>query len=950
MNDMDNLQIANARSIYEASRNNDLVVFVGAGVSVNSGVPDWRQLIDEFKRALPDSVQEEHDYLKVAQLYKEAVPPGDYLNNIQTILKDGKTHPNPIHGLILRLAPSHIITTNYDSLIEQSAENSRIYFSIIRSDKDVPFAKSSRYLIKMHGDFTSKKIVLTESDYYNYAANYPLIDTLVKSLFASKTILCVGFSFNDLNLKIILNRIQSMLGNNAKPIYLLANYNENPVFYNYLKNKGIQPFWLPERIVEQYGEDAPESLSNAIGRETFKQLSCLRYDVSKPLDLIDALYSYAQMVEGEMPFFYVSRLRKILPEKICKWDHTYSLGIQLESEYTQSLIEQCKTIEGKRRLLNEKGEKIHSLIHTAANNCIFEFDRIKLWQLKSFQRYWNSKERDCCSFFLDFDFRSLTERITKLELADCTYSNRDLELPFIKWMLGDIISAYNLYESLEQQFWNSNNAILYFLCTFNKQALFNGSFPLDSMPYEKVIELSKKAGDIDLNRILSDLFIDSRVKENLSDLVNNQYYVDTFSSINRLTNAILEDKYRSEHNGFSLNSNIAELSSKLTRSFDYSYVNYIITTNNGSAYESFRNGIIGLLNAHRIKETKKAGGQISTSRLEDFESGYVKLMLFTLDCTDLKRVFDIYNVDSIRLNSEAVIYIQTVIDNILRDRQVIVQSLRYDILINRIACLFIIYSKSSNDLNKASEIVDILIEYGLLKDTTLFDFQLVTYDIIRKNDYKLSESQCHRLLSFFPAVNQHRGVSSLFSFVSSRMKDSGWTIDHSFELNKKDSTPSWQLLNEIYLYYDIVPSDTRDKMVILLKEVIKLSNIDMRMLCALIVNKHAYDFITMDLIEKLNELTGTEDKDHLRCLTLKEIYENCQYPKIKDGITEASKSDARLAFYISPTSYEGEIDVQWLTHICDEDFRVLMKREDIVHIIKHSNIESDLIKRFWRLY
>ena len=950
MNEIDNLQIANARSIYEASHNNDLVVFVGAGVSVNSGVPDWGQLINEFKRALPDSVQEEHDYLKVAQLYKEAVPPGDYINSIQTILKDGKTHPNPIHSSILRLAPSHIITTNYDNLMEQAAENSRIYFSIIRSDKDVPFAKSSRYLIKMHGDFASKNIVLTESDYYNYAVNYPLIDTLVKSLFASKTILCIGFSFNDLNLKIILNRIQSMLGNNAKPIYLLADYNENPVFYNYLKNKGIQPFWLPKRVVEQYGEDAPESLSNGIGREIFKQQSCLRHDVSKPLDLIDALNSYAQMVEGEMPFFYVSRLKKILPDKICKWDHTYSLGIQLESDYIQSLIEQCKTIEGKRRLLHEKGEKIHSLIHTAANNCIFEFDRIKLWQLKSFQRYWNSKERDCCSFFLDFDFRSLTKRIKKLELTDCTYSNRDLELPFIKWILGDIISSYNLYESLEQRFWNSSNSILYFLCTFNKQALFNGSFPLDSMPYETVMELSKKAGGIDLNRILSDLFIDSRVKENLSDLINNQYYVDTFSSINRLTNAILEDKYRSEHNGFSLNSNIAELSSKLTRSFDYSYVNYIITTNNGSAYESFRNGIIGLLNAHKIKGTNKAGGHLSTSRLEDIESGYVKLMLFTLDCKDLKRIFDIYNVDSIKFNSEAIIYIQTVIDNILRDRLLIVQSLRYDILINRLACLFIIYSKSSNDLNKAAEIIDILIEYGLLNYITLFDFQWVAYDIIRKNDYKFSESQCHRLLSFFPVVNQHRGVSSLFSLVSSRMKDSGWTIDHSIEIDKRDSTPSWQLLNEIYLYYDIVPDDIREKMVILLKDVIHLSNNDMQVLCALIVNKHAYAFITMDLIEKLNTLTGTEDKDHLRCLTLKEIFENCRCSNIKDRITEVIKSDARLTFYISPTSYEGEVDVQWLIHISDEDFRALMKREDIIQVMKHSNIESDLMKRFWRLY
>ena len=232
MNELDNLQIDNARRLFEASHNNDLVIFVGAGVSINSGVPDWRELIQEFKKSLPDSVINENDYLKIAQLYKESVPSGDYLNSIRGVLKDGKVHPNPIHEAILNLTPTHIITTNYDNLIELSVDSSRTHFSVIRSDEDVPYAKSSRFLIKMHGDFVSRKIVLTESDYYNYTKNYPLLDNLVKSIFASKTILCIGFSFNDLNLKIILNTIQSMLVNNAKPVYLLANYNENPVLYN----------------------------------------------------------------------------------------------------------------------------------------------------------------------------------------------------------------------------------------------------------------------------------------------------------------------------------------------------------------------------------------------------------------------------------------------------------------------------------------------------------------------------------------------------------------------------------------------------------------------------------------------------------------------------------------------------------------------------------------------
>lgn len=385
--------------------------------------------------------------------------------------------------------------------------------------------------------------------------------------------------------------------------------------------------------------------------DTYKQLSCLQYDISKPLDLIDALYSYSQMVEGEMPFFYISRLRKILPDIICNWDYTYSMGIQLESEYVKKLIEDCRSFEGKRNLLKEKGDKIHSLIQTAANNCIFEFDHIQLWKLRAFNRCWNKKERDCCSMFLDFDFRALTDRITELEQKEITYSNKDLELPFTKWMLGDIVSAYEIYESLEGKYWASNNAILYFICVFNKRAVFNGSFPLNALPYEKVISLSEKAGRIDLNRVLSDLTLDSRVKDNLSDLINNQYYLDAFSSISRLENEILEDKFKSENGGFSINSHLAELLSKLTRNFDYSHVNYIITTNTGCAYETYRSGIVGLLNGHLIKEAKRANGLVSASRIDMIETSHIKLMMFTLDGKDLKRIFDFYRVDSLSFAS-----------------------------------------------------------------------------------------------------------------------------------------------------------------------------------------------------------------------------------------------------------------------------------------------------------
>lgn len=950
MSDIENLQIANARRIYEASKNNDLVVFVGAGVSANSDVPTWRDLIKEFKKSLPNSVKDEQDYLKVAQLYKEAIPPGDYLNSIQVILKEGKTHPNPIHDAILRLNPCHIITTNYDNLIETAVENSRCHYSVIRDDKDIPFAKSSRFIIKMHGDFISRKIVLTETDYYNYSNEYPLIDTLVKSIFASKTILCVGFSFNDLNLKIILNKIQSMLGNNAKPIYLLDDYNQNPVFYNYLKNKGIQPFWLPPRIMNEFSLKVPEALSSPIGIDTFKQLSCLQYDVSKPLDLIDALYSYSQMVEGEMPFFYVSRLRKILPDIICRWDHTYSMGIQLESEYIKSLIEDCKTFTGKRKLLEAKGDKIHSLIHTAANNCIFEFDNIKLWKLKSFNRYWSKKERDGYSMFIDFDFRSLEDRILELEQKSISYSYRDLELPFIKWMLGDIISSYEKYESLESHFWASNNAILYFLCVFNKLAVFNGSFPMNSIPYEKIRSLFEKASQIDLNRVLSDLSFDSRVKDNLSDLVNNQYSLDAFSSISHLENEIQEDKYNSEHGGFSLNSNLAEIFSKLTRSFDYSHVNYIITTNTGSAYETYRRGIIGLLNGHLIKDVQSANGILSASRIELIEASHLKLMLFTINGKDLKRIFDINKVDSITLDTEAIKYLRNVIDNLLRDSSIIKRFLRIDILKNRLLCVLILYWKASNLSDKTSEIVDLVLLYNLLSDPVQYDFKSVLYEIIKNKLYKLSERQCRGLITYFPELNRSHGLSSLMYLVVNQMKESGWTIESPFALPNEDNANRKLLLNEMYLYYDILTEDMKKETKAYLINLSGFAKNEIPLICSFIVNKHLYEIASLDIVDMIYSFHDNRRYEQLCYKTLIALYNKALDEQIKLKIRDYSVNDLKLSFLIEPLRYTEDIEASWLDYIEDDVFRILLKKPMISNLFLQPTIEKNLLQRFIRLY
>ena len=82
---MDKLQFSNILHIQEASKQGRLVVFVGAGVSNNSGIPTWSKLIREMKDEC--GADQETDELKIAQLYKDARGEKEYMDKVKETLK-----------------------------------------------------------------------------------------------------------------------------------------------------------------------------------------------------------------------------------------------------------------------------------------------------------------------------------------------------------------------------------------------------------------------------------------------------------------------------------------------------------------------------------------------------------------------------------------------------------------------------------------------------------------------------------------------------------------------------------------------------------------------------------------------------------------------------------------------------------------------------------------------
>lgn len=233
----------------DASRNGKLVFFVGAGVSTLSEYPRWNDLIDKYYCELYGKAKEEKysadDYIRIPQIFHDVKGSNLY----DQILKDTfsvERTTNPIHDKILAMNPAHIITTNYDNLIEKACWKRGKYFSVISSEEDVAQASSPKYVLKVHGDFSKgykgNHIVLKESDYINFEQSRPLISNLMKTIMATHTIVFIGYGLGDYNINLLLNWVKTLQKESyKKPLFIRTD--PSPIENNiaiYYENKGLR--------------------------------------------------------------------------------------------------------------------------------------------------------------------------------------------------------------------------------------------------------------------------------------------------------------------------------------------------------------------------------------------------------------------------------------------------------------------------------------------------------------------------------------------------------------------------------------------------------------------------------------------------------------------------------------------------------------------------------------
>lgn len=307
--------------IKQINSNENLVIFVGAGVSKNSGVCSWWELVKEIADKIGENkctsctVKEllcekygEHDYncklkydfsaedfLRIPQHFYESFGEDDeekklYYDFLKDKFCSDEYETNIIDEIIVKLQPEHIITTNYDHLLENVNDPRVSKYAVITKDVDILSKKGRNYIIKMHGDINNiENIVLKEDDYLNYSQNHIIIETFIKSLLIDKTFLFVGYSLNDNNLKLIMSYIDFFVKEkrvkNRQPHYLVVDkIRDREHDITYWKNKGVELVDLSQISDYMIQNSKCTEISNSVGKKLY---SFLYYLNSAPLAYTD---------------------------------------------------------------------------------------------------------------------------------------------------------------------------------------------------------------------------------------------------------------------------------------------------------------------------------------------------------------------------------------------------------------------------------------------------------------------------------------------------------------------------------------------------------------------------------------------------------------------------------------------------------------------------------------
>jgi hypothetical protein len=583
--------------ITRASNSGKLVFFIGAGLSKLSGYPTWKELVAKYYWELHGAQKDSYttdEFLRIPQIFYDVKGSNAYDSILEEIF-NVEVSPHPIHYNILALNPIHIITTNYDDLIEKTCWQRGKYYSHISVEEDVAKASSTRYLLKAHGDFSrgykGEYLVLKESDYLDYEIKYPLINNLMKTIMATNTIVFIGYGLGDYNINLLLNWVKHLQKDHYnKPFFIHTD--PDPIddsTLTYYEKKGLRII-DSTKISDSEKNDYPKRYSIVMQKLIE---SSNAYNLTSDNDIVNHIF---QKLE---PLFVLKYIRKIDLKFVFDREYYFEVNgvISKLKDRTKDYLDQFFKLKesGGPSLSAESREKFRDIL-------LF-FERNNIFGMYDNTGFRGSKyEFSISSYAYNLNYAAMEASIQ----SSSTLIEDNYEKAFYLAYLGDWEKAYNLYSDIISRSIHEKKWWIYYLSQINRFNLyqsivqnerFYGRLNLighgykESYSSEFVEKIKIEMEKLDINDIFRSMPNDFQEKYKLLEfLSDNQFLYQDTVRLSELSGKIHAEINKGSYSFGKLTSDI-EVQLRLNDTLRFLYENCLWTATSFVIKEYVRNSL-----------------------------------------------------------------------------------------------------------------------------------------------------------------------------------------------------------------------------------------------------------------------------------------------------------------------------------------------------------------------
>jgi len=260
------------KEIADALNNNHAVAMIGAGFSKNAVkttssdkyFKNWNELSDEFYNLIYKDIKndESKKFYYSSTLLAQEVEISFGRTKLDTILKDAipdkDYSPSNLHKDLLNLSWRDVFTTNYDTLLERTADmvTDRRY-NVVLNQEDLVNSNDAPRIIKLHGSFPSQRpFIITEEDYRTYPKRFAAMVNTVQQALLENVFCMIGFSCEDPNFLNWIGWIHDNLGrSSSQKLYMVSVDPVNEARQKMLFNKNIIVIDLVTMYPEKNAEE-----------------------------------------------------------------------------------------------------------------------------------------------------------------------------------------------------------------------------------------------------------------------------------------------------------------------------------------------------------------------------------------------------------------------------------------------------------------------------------------------------------------------------------------------------------------------------------------------------------------------------------------------------------------------------------------------------------------------